>query len=101
MKIKRFSLPTFEEWEACNKDIRKNLGAYRVEIRAVSWGEYGTRYQFALALSNCNACNIFTDKEFSKTIMTKDKNELKQWYNNTLIEFNSFWEELILTTYFD
>lgn len=102
MKIKRFNIPTFEEWRKYNREIRKELGAYCVEIRAVAWHAEYTMYQFAVALSNSNACNIYTKRFFSKIFRDSgDENKLKEWYEDTVQTFHNFWEEHIKNTYLE
>ena len=102
MKIKQFNLPNFEEWCRCNREIRKNLGAYRVEIRRVAWNNEYTAYEFAVALSNTNACNVFTDRLFNDRFNDYgDDEKLKQWYEKAVRGFHDFWEEHIKTTYLE
>lgn len=102
MKIKRFNLPTFEEWGRYNRDIRKELGAYRLEIRKVAWNTEYTTYQLAVALSNTNACNIYTERLFNERFQDYgDEKKLKQWYENAVQAFHNFWEEHIKATYFE
>lgn len=100
--IKKFEFPTFEEWQKRNNSVEKTLGAYRVEIRAFSWGENTTTYQFAMALANCNALNVYTERLFSRNFRYDgDDEKLRQWYNGTVEQFHIFWENHIKSTYFE
>lgn len=101
-KVRRFNLPTFEEWQKKKNEVKVNLGAYRVEIRPFCWGDGYTAYGFAMALSNCNALNVYTDKLFSSSFKhgyEADENELKQWYDSTVATFHDFWEQYITGEY--
>lgn len=102
IKIKRFALPTFEEWQKRNYEIRLNLGVYRLEIRCVAWGPEYRRYKFALALCNENACNIYTERLFADNFVYAHDgiDKLKKWYNETAEAFHDFWENHIKSTYF-
>lgn len=101
-KIKRLSLPTFEEWNQKNNEVTIELGAYRVEICPFSWGKDYTEYGFAMSLSNCNALNIYTEKLFSGIFeYNGDKDKLKQWYDSTVATFHDFWDEYINDLYFE
>ena len=102
MKLKRFNIPKFEEWERQNNVAELTLGAYRVEIRAFSWKNDSTLYKFAMSLSNCNALNIYTEKLFCKSFECYgDRENLKKWYNDTVENFHAFWENHIINTYFE
>lgn len=103
-KIRRFNLPTFDEWQKRNNEVKVNFGAYRVEIRPICWGSGYTEYGFAMALSNCNALNVYTDKLFSSSFKYEYEsggNELKQWYDSTVATFYDFWYQYINTIYLE
>ena len=69
-----------------------------MEIRGVAY----TTYQFAVAFSNTNACNIYTKRLFSESFRYyDDEKKLKCWYENTVQAFHNFWEEHIKATYFE
>ena len=103
MKIKPFVFPDFEEW--VKKDSTEIvLGAYKCEVGVFAWtaGSCNKTYKFALALSNRNPHNIYTEKLFNKNFeYVGDDEKLKEWYNNTIKEFNVFWGNLVKSTYFD
>lgn len=105
MKVKRFDLPNFEEWEQSERDIRRDLGAYRVEIRAVVWGPQTIVYKFAVALSNRNPCNVYVEKLFCRHFnfdeVKNNVEQLKEWYHAAVEEFHTFWEHLIMSTYIE
>lgn len=103
MEIRTFNFPTFEEWKNNSfKEISIKLGAYLSTIAAVSW-TYGTKettYCFAVSLANLNPTNLFTNKVFSRYFKyTEDIASFKKWYEDTIEEFNTFWEEHIKETY--
>ncbi len=103
-KIRHFNLPTFEEWNKKNNDIELILGAYRVEIRPYCWGNGYTEYAFAMALSNCNALNVYTDRLFSswfKHEYEAGEKGLEQWYDSTVATFYDFWERYINVMYLE
>ena len=103
-KVRRFNLPTFEEWKQKNNSVEITLGAYRVEIRAFCWGNGYTEYAFAMALSNCNALNVYTDKLFSSRFKYEYETGemgLKNWYDSTVATFYDFWEQHIKAMYFE
>lgn len=101
-KIKHFSLPTFEEWNSKNNEVTIQLGAYRVEIRPVCWGNGYTEYGFAMSLANCNALNVYTERFFCSLFEHDgNANKLKEWYDSTIATFNDFWDEYISELYFE
>ncbi len=103
-KVRRFNLPTFEEWKQKNKGVEIVLGAYRVEIRTIAWGDGYTKYGFAMALSNCNAHNIYTDRLFSSEFKYEyqaGEDGLMQWYDSTVATFYDFWNQYINAMYLE
>ena len=57
---------------------------------------------FAVALSNTNPSNIYTNKLFCKSfeyIEGNNEEEFKIWYNDTIDEFNRFWITYIKSVY--
>jgi len=103
-KVRRFNLPTFEEWKKKNYEVEMVLGAYKVEIGKFSWSNSGARYAFAMSLSNCNPHNIYTNKLFSGLFdyeYKDDINNLKNWYDSTVATFYDFWEQYINTMYLE
>lgn len=103
-KVRRFNLPTYEEWKERNHKAEVNLGAYRVEIRTFCWGNGYTEYDFAMALSNCNVLNVFTEKLFSssfKHVYEDGEDGLKNWYDSTVATFYDFWEQYINAMYLE
>ena len=102
MKVIQFNIPSFEEWMRCKRDVRKEFGAYRIEIRESFKRAGHIRYMFALSPAKCNGINVYTDRLFSKSFDYYGDNEkLKQWYNNTVTEFHAFWRRHIINTYFE
>ena len=102
MKLKSFKFPTFEEWEKKECKVRLELGAYCVEVRAFSWGRDGTTYMFAASLADRNPLNIYTPQIFSRRFeYVGDDGAFKEWYNNTVSEFNQFFENLLRKTYIE
>ena len=104
MKIKKFVFPPFEEWLKREDDTEIVVGAYKCQVGVfyrIS-GSCRKRYMFAVSYANTNPHNIYTEKLFCKIFdYTGDKEELKKWYYETIEEFNTFWESLIKSTYFD
>lgn len=103
-KVRRFSLPTFEEWRKKNYEVEMVLGAYKVEIGKFSWSDSGVRYAFAMSLSNCNPHNIYTNKLFSGLFDYEYKDDigkLKNWYESTVSTFYDFWEQYINAMYLE
>ena len=102
LKIKRLNIPTFDKWNQKNNEVTVTLGAYRVEIRPVCWGNGYTKYGFAMSLSNRNALNVYTDRMFSSVYdHGGDVNKLKQWYDSITATFHDFWDEYISELYFE
>lgn len=100
-KVKYFNFPTFEEWQQKNNDVRVTLGAYRVEIRPIAWGNDSTLYGFAMALANSNPHNIYTEQLFCDSFRYEgDVQKLKEWYESTVEAFHDFWGNHIKSTYF-
>ncbi len=102
MKLKSFVFPTFEEWERKGNKVRVELGAYCVEIRAFSWSNTGTTYMFAASLADRNPLNIYTPQIFCRRFEHEsDVAKLKEWYEQTVREFNEFFEKLLKDTYIE
>lgn len=102
MKLKSFKFPTFEEWEKKECKVRLELGAYCVEVRAFSWGRDGTTYMFAASLVDRNPLNIYTSQIFCRRFeYVGDDGAFKEWYDNTVSEFNQFFENLLRKTYIE
>jgi len=104
MKIKPFAFPSFEEWEKNSKEVEIKVGAYCCQIRIFSWisGTCKAVYKFAVSLANENPLNVYTDKLFCRTFKYDgDTEKLKQWYYNSINEFNIFWENHIKSTYIE
>lgn len=104
MKIKTFDFPTFEEWKNNSfKESSIKLGAYISTIAAVGWtyGTTETTYCFAVSLAHLNPINLFTDKVFSRYFKYTEGDIVgfKKWYEDTICEFNTFWESHIKGTY--
>ncbi len=100
MKFKSFKFPTFEEWVKKECKVRLEIGAYCVEVRAFSWGNNGTTYKFASSLADRNPLNIYTPQIFCRRYeYTGDDTSFKEWYDNTVVEFNEFFENLLKKTY--
>ena len=102
MKIKTFVFPTFEEWEKRKNEVRLELGAYCCEVSAFSWSNDGVTYMLAASLADRNPLNIYTSKIFRRCFEYKgDHEKLKDWYESSVLEFNAFWENHIMETYFE
>ncbi|MBQ8043537.1 MAG: hypothetical protein IJ272_05235 [Clostridia bacterium] len=100
LNVKRFKIPTFEEWQQKNNDVQVILGAYRVEIRATAWRNDSTLYGFAMALANSNPHNIYTERLFCDRFRYEgDVQKLKEWYESTVEAFHDFWKNHIKSTY--
>lgn len=102
MKLKKFNFPIFEEWQQKDNRVSVVLGAYRVEIRPICWGDDGTLYGFAVSLADRNPHNIYTEQLFCDRFRYKGNvKSLKQWYEDTIEAFQDFWENHIKSTYFE
>ena len=100
IKVKRFELPTFEEWEQANRCVKLELGAYRVEIRGCIASAGRTLYQ--LLLTHVNTCGSCTKRLYGKAFVYNDNDDkLKQWYNHTVSEFHEFWKNYMKATYLE
>ena len=98
MKIKHFEFPTFETFVSNESKVRLELGAYCCEIRVCCWDEKSTRCDFAVSLADTNPLNISVPTLFDR-VFDGDLKKLKDWYENTINEFNTFWENHIKTNY--
>jgi len=104
MKIKSFVFPSFEEWVKNSKEIKIKVGAYCCQIGIYSWisGTCKAAYKFAVSLANENPLNVYTDKLFCRTFKYEgDMEKLKEWYYNSINEFQIFWENYIKSTYIE
>lgn len=101
-KIKKFVFPSFEQWVKKRKRVRVELGAYCCEICASSYGSDSTTYVLAAALADRNPINIYTSQIFTRSFdYVGDDEKLKEWYENAILEFNSFWQGHIKSTYIE
>lgn len=55
---------------------------------------------FAVSLRNKIPTNIYTEKIFCRTFDYEgDDKKLKEWYENTILEFNDYWKNHIIKEY--
>lgn len=102
MTIKTFAFPSFEGWVKKGSVVRVELGAYCCEIRAYSWGNNSTIYKLAASYVDRNPLNIYSPQIFSRRFEDFGDNEkLKKWYDEVTLEFNSFWKNLVISTYIE
>lgn len=104
MKVKKFVFPSFEEWVKREQNTEIVVGAYRCEIGVFFWyaNSPSKRYMFAVAYENQNPLNVYTSKVFHKIFdYDGDYEQLKKWYNDTIDEFNVFWENHIISNYLE
>ena len=95
MEIIKFKHISFEEWLKNGKDYWEKLGAYWYNIRNSGWVDGIPLYCFSFHIYS-----IYTDCIFSKVYHDYgDIEKLKEWYNETIDEFNIFWENFIKSTY--
>ena len=100
--VKMFKFPTFEEWTSNGRKFEDGIGAYKCQLKSFCWSRISTTYMFAVALSNTNPSNIYTNKLFCKSfeyIEGNNEEEFKIWYNDTIDEFNRFWITYIKSVY--
>lgn len=102
MKVKPFVFPSFEEWVKKGNEVRVELGAYCCEVRPSAWGGGRTIYMLAASLVDRNPLNIYTSKMFSRSFENYGNHEeLKTWYETVTLEFNTFWQEHVKSTYLE
>ena len=65
--VKMFKFPTFEEWTSNGRKFEDGIGAYKCQLKSFCWSRISTTYMFAVALSNTNPSNIYTNKLFCKS----------------------------------
>ena len=101
VNVKKFTIPTFEDWAKNNYKFETSIGAFKIEITTFSYTKSSTEYIFACALSNTNPTNLFTEKLFSHIFEydNKNVNDLKSWYDDTVDNFHKFWENYIKSVY--
>lgn len=102
MTIKYFNFPSFEEWEKKGNEVSITLGAYCCEVRAYTWSNNGTTYMMAASLADRNPLNIYTPQIFCRRFEDYgNKDKLKEWYETSVSEFNTFFKKHIFETYFE
>lgn len=102
MKVKQFVFPSFEEWVKKGNEVRVELGAYCCEVSPSAWRSDSTIYMLAASLVDRNPLNIYTPTMFSRSFEDKgDNEELKTWYYTVTLEFNTFWQEHVKSTYLE
>ncbi len=103
-KVRRFNLPTFDEWQRRGRNVEIDLGAYRVGISRGGWRDGYTDYVFCMSLSNSSPFSVFTNRLFSCHFEHRtgdEDNILKQWYDGTVDAFHDFWEQYINAMYLE
>ena len=100
-KVRRFNLPTYEEWLEKDNKVEVLLGAYRVEIRTF-WLDGGCMETiFHMTPYNGVEVNVYTDKLFSSYFNYMLGITLKEWYDSTVATFYDFWEQYINAMYLE
>jgi hypothetical protein len=109
--IKKFNFPSFKEWEQDNyKTIIKTIGAYKVVIGQHSFSSSSKiQFSFILGLNSENPFNLYAKQIFIQKFifnivedryeLMENKDEFKQWYYETIEDFDKFWENYIKSTY--
>ena len=101
--IKMFKCPSFEEGFANGCKYESGIGAYIIDLSPYVYSENTTTYMFAVALSNTNPHNIYTNRLFTRTFICHDKDQvaLINWYYESIKKFNDFWCEYIRSVYLE
>ena len=104
--VKIPDLPSFEVWfteHGCKYIL--NHGDYYIAIAQTGWSKKDTTFHFAVATAD-NPLNIYSSPIFDKVIRVDNnhdddwyKEELEQWYESTVTQFNKFWVDYIECTY--
>ena len=100
-KVRRFSLPTYKEWQEKDKNVEIILGAYRVEIRMFCLDGGYMETVFHMQPYNGIELNVYAEKIFSSYFNIALGISLKQWYESTVETFYDFWEQYINAMYLE
>lgn len=104
MNIKKFTFPSFEEWNT-SQIYRTNLADYYLSIGAFSWDN--SREHFILGIAclrdpiNMWSKNIFSEQHIYEYDNPNKIVELEKWYNQVTIKANEAFEKYMITTYFE
>lgn len=105
-EVKYFKFPTYEEWVKNKKNFKTKVGEYYCEIEVTYWGE--SVYGVGIAISTSHIPHNFYVKRIYSEGFRVERNldtgewnekELREWYNNIVIDCNNFWKEYINKTY--
>ena len=106
VEVKYFKFPTYEEWVKKKKNFKTKIGEYYCEIEVTYWGE--SEYGVGIAISTSEIPHNFYVKRIYSERFRVERNletgewnekELREWYNNIVIDCNNFWKKYINKTY--
>ena len=102
MKVKPFVFPSFEEWVKEENIVRLERGAYCCEICPCARRNGNTIYMLAVSFVDKKPIKLYMPKIFRRSFEDKgDNEELKTWYYTVTLEFNTFWQEHVKSTYLE
>ena len=96
MKVRLFSIPTFNEWVANGKKTECKLGEYTLHIRPFSWSDNSVMYAFGVA-ANENPLNVYTKTIYHSYFSCgfEDVEPLREWYEKQVSQFNAYWQKYV------
>lgn len=103
MRVKQFDFPTYHEWISMERKFKVKLGEYYCSCDIFSWSGDSTTFIFAVSPDEIPS-NIYSQTIFKRVFEYnyKDpKSNLHKWYLDTIQEFQDFWVDYIMATYFE
>ena len=94
--IRTFNFLRFDDWIKRNYYYDAVIGVYNLKIDIVGWNNSNQYLMFEL--KPINGKSLFT-RTFTINRKSTTKDEIINWYFDTVIEFNAWWKNYINETY--